>query len=524
MPDDRSLNLLEDPVISTRLEQGPSPFGQLTLPEVLEACAHDAIEDFPYLRTFQEHPWHALLTQLAALAMVNVGMTTFPDTADVWQMILADLTEDEHPGQEPWHLLVEDQDRPAFLQPPTLDPTFITKARLNPQPARPRLFLTPDAIDIPVASRHHEVKTGHTHEPKTEHWLFALVSCQTAHGYSGPYTYGISRMNGAYSNRHSFSITPSHRWGAHIVRDATVLAREYEHNEVRHLLLWLRPWQGLKNEAIDPESIRPWPLYVEICRRMRLRPDPAVPGAIQAAASTTRSRRIDAGARKGLMDDPWTLAHKDRSTTVAINGFNASALTQYLSPDTTTLPVLAQHHQGTDGTRPMFLVARALTRGKGKTQGYHSLVIPVANEVARMLDNGSRQERLAEAAQARLAIVAELKSILRSSLHAYAGSHTDIPKHWTDLVEESANATFWQDLERELLAPDAGAERLRWTRETMIPATEEALRSAQASIPATRTRRYSSIAAANSIFTGMLWNSKKLPRAQAETETTETQA
>ena len=512
MPDNRSLNLLTEPVITTTLNSGRT---KLSLPELLAACATDLVTDFPHLRPFQEHPWHALLVQLATLAMIDSGLTRLPTDAPTWRSALGALTHDDYPNQEPWHLLVEDQSVPAFLQPPTMDPSFTSRARLTPPTGHTRLMPTPDAMDIPVFSRHHDVKLGTTQSPATDHWLFALVSCQTANGYSGGGLHGlhgISRMNGTYGNRHGFSITPSTRWGAHIARDARILATTHRSAKVRHLLLWTIPWHGEKDEFLNPADLHPHPLYIEVARRLRLTIPEGTTGQIHAVRATTRSRRIDAAERHGLMDDPWTLQQKDKSITIAENGFRADYLAQFLNPNVTTIPLLARHHPEADGDRPMHLIARAIARGQGGTEGYHTLTLPVSNETARMFDNGTRQERLAEAAQARVDMTAEAQRILGAALNSFTGVPTKTAQTWIHQLQEKTYRTFWQDLELELHSPDPQPERVRWANERLVPIAREALKQAHTTLSTNRRARYESLSKSLAIFHAMLRASEVIPK------------
>ena len=244
-------NLLTEPLLTVALPDGPAT---LSLPETLAACARDDVEDFPHLRAFQEHSWHAFLAQLAAMAMVDNGLPEPPQEPTAWRLMLEALTAQEFPAQEPWHLAVEDQDRPAFLQPPTLQRRF-TELAGRSGAGFPSLAQTPGDIDLPVNSRHHDVKAGTAQNPAPDHWIFALVSCQTGAGFGGNSLYGISRMNRGYGNRHGFSITPSTRWGTHIARDARVLAQAHRGSAVRHLLLWTIPWQGGRDDSLDPETL-----------------------------------------------------------------------------------------------------------------------------------------------------------------------------------------------------------------------------------------------------------------------------
>ena len=227
---------------------------------------------------------------------------------------------------------------------------------------------------------------------------------------------------------------------------------------------------------------------------------------------TSRTMRIDARDRNGLMEDPWTLQQQDKATTIAAGGFTCRSLTAFLNPQKHTLPLLARHHPETDGDSPMFLVGRALARGRGKTEGYHAITIPFRNETAHMLDSGSRQERLAQAAEARMAIIAELQRILNAALNAFTALKTEAVYALTRQLEEAADRTFWAGVEEELASEDPEAARASWTHQELIPAARQTLNRAQQSLGASHHSRYSAITASEGIYHGMLRNSQIIPK------------
>ena len=294
-------DLITEPLITVRNKD--KELG-MTLPQVLAACARDEVEDFPHLRAHQEHPWHALLAQLSAIAAVNAGLDEMPVEQEAWSLMLRDLTKDEFPDGEPWHLVIEDQSKPAFLQPPNGNPRFTRRYPTE---------VSPDAMDVTFGSRRHETKDGTIVRPEPDHWLYALTAVQTANGLTGRSLYQVSRMNGGYANRHGFSVTPSTRWGRHITRDATVLTRHCQGAAVKHLLLWTHPWEGWKDEFIRMKDVHPHELYIEVCRRLRLFHDAA--GTIRNARGTSRSPRTDSKGQFGKVSDPWTLTQTKTATT-----------------------------------------------------------------------------------------------------------------------------------------------------------------------------------------------------------------
>lgn len=92
-----------------------TPCGKLTLPGVLAALARDEVESFPALRPHQSMFWHMFLVQLAALALVRVPDGDIPENEMEWAKLLRGLTVD-FPKEEPWCLVVDDWNKPAFMQ------------------------------------------------------------------------------------------------------------------------------------------------------------------------------------------------------------------------------------------------------------------------------------------------------------------------------------------------------------------------------------------------------------------------
>lgn len=80
-PDLSSLchSLLDDALIRYRTVRDGT-LVQASLPALFAAMVADEVRDFPALRPHQRHPWHAFLTQLAALALHKAGDTDpWPD-------------------------------------------------------------------------------------------------------------------------------------------------------------------------------------------------------------------------------------------------------------------------------------------------------------------------------------------------------------------------------------------------------------------------------------------------------------
>ncbi|MBS0301732.1 MAG: type I-E CRISPR-associated protein Cse1/CasA, partial [Proteobacteria bacterium] len=181
-----------------------------SLPELLVALAANGVRDFPRLRPHQRHPWHAFLVQLAAIALRHAGQDQPWTEAADWRVALRDLTPDDADGA-PW-CLVAPPDRPALLQAPV--PGENIAAWTN-------LLHAPDALDMLVTSKNHDLKAARAHGAEADDWLFALLSLQTQEGFLGAGNYGISRMNGGFASRPGVGVAPVGAWGARWRADVT---------------------------------------------------------------------------------------------------------------------------------------------------------------------------------------------------------------------------------------------------------------------------------------------------------------
>ena len=340
---------------------------------VFAALARGEAWSFPALRPHQREPWHAFTVQVAALALIRAGVEEMPTQEAAWRDLLLALTPD-HPGGEAWDLVVEDWSKPALLQPPVV----VDANRADYRSQLP----TPDALDMLVTAKNHDVKQERLAEASDEDWLFALVTLQTMEGIMGAGKYGISRMFGGYGNRMSLGIRPINQGaGAAFKRDVDRVVADARLRPDRRdgtPLLWTVPWDGtlsLNIERLDE-------LYVEICRRIRLQ---RLPGGLRALGAGSKCSRVAGEDLGGNTRDPWmplTIdTKKDRKTfgrlvgvTPGSAGFGHRQMANLLDRQKVTEPLLAKLHQHDDRER-LAIVASALPRGQGKTEGLHRRAI-----------------------------------------------------------------------------------------------------------------------------------------------------
>jgi hypothetical protein len=197
-------NLISEEFIRATLVSGSTQ--RFSLSGLLAALMRDEIAAFPALRPHQRHAWHAFLAQVGALALLAAGRPEPAEKVEEWAQLLRNLAPDQL-DDAPWRL-VSPLTRPAFLQPPVPNGKDLKHTAD-----------TPDALDMLVTAKNHDLKQQVMDSAALDDWLFALVTLQTMEGFLGAGNYGISRMNGGFANRSALGIAPPGGPGAHLRRD-----------------------------------------------------------------------------------------------------------------------------------------------------------------------------------------------------------------------------------------------------------------------------------------------------------------
>lgn len=514
--DSPRLNLLDEALIRIR-----NPGGHLqrvSLPELFVALGEDVVRDYPALRPHQRHPWHALLVQLAALALHEAGENNPWTNAEDWRIALLALTP-EHPDGCAWCLL-SPHDKPAFLQAP------VPGGKVDGWKNIP----TPDALDMLVTSKNHDLKGERMRSAEADDWLFALCSLQTDGMYSkaGPkFYYGSSRTKGCFSSRVGTGISLQSGCGARWKRNVEVLqdARE-DISEEQGLkdksgvaLLWLPPWDGQKSIAFEQLD----PFYIEVCRRARL--SATTDGLLTAFATSSDTTRIVAANRNGNVGDAWTPIETNESLALAVTerGFDYKLITELLSGERFRPPRALLIRQK-DPFEGLCLLAQGVGRGKnGITAGYHERCIPLAKKAIGLMRAG-QSDRVALVATARVKAIATMRefalwpalvALIDTGQERKKGS--SVPEGVKAKVkvlcarfERLEDSLFFDYLNREIEASDANAERLEWLV-GLAARAEEVLRRAFSIGPQCGERRYRARSRALSYFHGALRSDKNFP-------------
>lgn len=509
---DLQCDLLTEPLIRYRPPDG-SVTHRVSLPELFVAMQRDEVGDFPALRPHQRHPWHALLTQLAAIALHHAGISTPPDDPSSWRHLLRALLPDDPDGAA-WHLVAPPA-QAAFMQPAVLDGSLTGWTER----------LAADELDMLVTSKNHDLKAARMLAAEPDDWLMALVSLQTQEGFLGAGNYGISRMNGGFASRCAFGAKPAGGWGRRWQRDVMQLLAHREQIATDFglstndglALVWTRPWDGTDSLAWNQLD----PLYIEVCRRVRL-----VRSATGLIAMTKGSKaaRIAAKERNGLTGDAWMPLDVTASTATGELGGKALTITSHgfsyklaseLAFGSKFRPSTAQQLRDDDGEQGVVLLGQGVTRGQGKTEGYHERRIPISAGMRRLLRRGQR-DVLAKVAGERIQAIEAIRKVLWHALVLLLNN--DSSAMATDPIKAKANvlaagfeqredALFFDQLAVEIDADDPDQARLTWLIEAAARA-EAILLNAFELAPRSAMRRYKARSAALSAFRGTLRSDK----------------
>lgn len=467
-------NLLTEAIISVFTTDGTSV--RLTLPGVLAALQRDEVGSFAAVQPHQAHPWHAFLVQLGAMALEGEELPLAtpgradlpgPGTEAAWAARLRRLTPD-HPDDAPWTLAVDDLAKPAFLQPPVPEGTWdVFKKTLR----------FPDALDMLIAARNHGLKSNRMRAARMEDWLLALLTLQTCEGFLGKGNYGISRMNGGFATRPGIQLisrpTPGGQWArdVRILRDNPNHFREHglPFNSVqRHRLLWLVPWDG----KISLELRELHPLFIEICRRVRLKHKAQAPLCARGAGTTVA--RIQAKEQNGDMADPWTPILKSNHSAFNRTPGYRSVQAVLFPSDTNKeqyAPALLQMRHPPDEGHDLAVRFRMLIRGQGKTEGFHERTIPIP-KAAEVFAFGPRTPDAARLCQAmvELASTAQNKVLKPALLRFMQAARERIEfkqpetaawaETWTRRLDQEVDLHFFPSLWECLPLLEEGADAM----------------------------------------------------------------
>ena len=412
--------------------------------------------------------------------------------------------------------MVEDITKPAFMQAPASS----KEKRADYKTA----VDTPDQLDMLVTSKNHDLKSAVSLQAEADDWIFALITLQTMEGFSGAGNYGISRMNGGLGNRPAVSLAPVGGMGAHVYRDIRALLHgyqsilgEYSMTEYGVRLLWLESWDGATSEKLLPNRLNP--LYIEMCRRVRLQSESR--GNLYAIRATSKSERIQAKSMKGLMGDPWTMVSRKegKSLTLASGGFNHKRVAAYLTSSDWEYPLLLRTTPFEESSEAeMLLVARGMVRGQGKTEGYHERVVPIRHRARTAMQGRIPDSTLGKIANDRINQIGVVRGILSHAIQRFltrgenkpaSSEQRSLARPWPERLDDIIDARFFEDLQIEFEATESDRNNIQrqWLMngdDGVVDHARSLLSEAVETLPCPRIHRYRARVNAESLFEGRL--------------------
>jgi CRISPR system Cascade subunit CasA len=279
-----------------------------------------------------------------------------------------------------------------------------------------------------------------------------------------------------------------------------------------HALLWLLPWSG--TDALALQSLDP--LYIEICRRVRLA---APQERIQAHVTGSKVARIAAKDSNGVTGDAWTPIEtaKGKALTVSRNGFEYKLMSELLTGDGYTLGA-TWRLDGWPQNATLQVIAQATVRGQGKTEGYHERRVPISPKLRRLLTGGQRP-LVAALAKKHIQAIADMRKLLWISLsllfaNGENDSGNDTISHrasrFAQPFERHEDSRFFDDLTLHAEAEGAHQDTvyLQWLL-GLAERAQAVLQQAFVAGPRSGMQRYKAQSAALSSFQGGLRGGKK---------------
>lgn len=410
------MNLLSDPLLRVQTDKGLQP---MSLPALMAALGRDEVDHLIGIQCHQEDAFHVFLCYLAGAILARREENNPIQDEDYWREGLRALAGKA--GDDAWTLVVDDLARPAFMQVP-LPKEDHDKLKLK--------AATPDALDLVLTAKNHDVKRTRASHPHPDNWVYALVSLQTMDGFSGSGNQGISRMSSGYGNRPVVELVRERnlggRWRDAVLRLLShrrkVLSGEYGYDPQGLVLVWLEPWDGrtsLPLSCLDP-------FYVEICRRVRLRGSDTIRRADFAPSECVR---IAAKQLRGIVGDAWLpidLGRADKGKTSTEKALTVPSVG--LTPGILRRIVFGDGLQTTALQRPLetwqgqlWLRVSVLVRGEGRTDGFHEREIPIPPPVQhRVFGPPAQREPLAALGKSAIEYAGTMQNrVLKPAVLAY---------------------------------------------------------------------------------------------------------
>lgn len=192
-------------------------------------------------------------------------------------------------------------------------------------------------------------------------------------------------------------------------------------------------------------------------------------------------------------------------------GFGYRQMARLMNPEIISRPPLGTPRSG-DAAPGLSIVASAVVRGQGKTEGYHERRLPVPGPARRLFAaaGGAALDRTGLVAQQRADEAAAMSRVLRHALFALVrGGVEDVrldddaadrkATAWLRLFDARVDAGFFDEAFWTEVAEPEGPYRVRWRRQ-LREVGHAVLEEAMEAAPRTDVRRIRARAQALNLF------------------------
>lgn len=422
------MNLLTDPILRVQTSRG---LERLSLPQLLAALGTDDVFGFPGIQRHQEDAFYVFLCYLGAATLARAGTRDPVQNRDFWRQSLQDLTGNSL--ETAWSLVVEDLNKPAFMQPP-----------LPPSTRFSRTVFAPDAIDATEIPDNHDVKLGRASASEPDQWVFSLVSANLNATYSKGGKEGFyyptvkSKKNrvGRVYVRPTIKGSLSDQWKFDIpllleLRDS--LSRIFPFKPNGLVATWVQPWDLRSSLDLNQLDL----FFIEVTRAIRLGFRETtlyaryVPSKAPRIGVPWLSSKASPEQKKnaGNLGDPFIPIEQDAAISVSSRGWGADLIRRIIFLDNVHWPLLELAQ--TRSARGLVVHFASLARSSKGSEGYVTFDLEIPPRILSLF--GKHRDKLQQLSKSGVQSAGTMASILGAALLAYLQVRTPEP--------EAANVT-----------------------------------------------------------------------------------
>jgi CRISPR system Cascade subunit CasA len=273
-------------------------------------------------------------------------------------------------------------------------------------------------------------------------------------------------------------------------------------------LLWILFWNGDKDDSIQVYECDP--LFIEICRRIRLK---KILHQINCLNATTKSPRIFMPDElKGRIYDPWMpiKSNDTKVLTVGKNGFTYKLIQEILLGESFIKPKTLEFQS--NERKGVYMISQTIARGgrKTETNGLHRRFVNISPKISSIfLGDKILKNKLAKRSSERVALASNTqKKILFPALSELikSGSKQKVDYKylankidpWINRFDQEIDRRFFESLWASVELDQVESKR-EW-EEILLEEAEKIYNEAERSIPIAQIRRLRAVSNARYRF------------------------